>query len=150
MAGPDDDLDPKAWFGIKYIKDNDDYWIALFCGVGSQDGEAGFMFDVASKEFGGRKAWKNSIQSTLVDDLKKLGFKQQDGGKFFLPIRLDLTKLATAFEDDEPDFEEVLEPLQDALNTLVKASLLLDPLVSPTLPVPVVPKKPLVPVLKSV
>jgi hypothetical protein len=141
MAAPGEDSDPKAWFGIECINGDDDYWTALFCGVGSQSGEAGFMFDVLPREFGGRNAWRNNIPPTVVDGLKELGFIQKGGGKFFLPIRLDLTKLATAFEEDEPDFEDVLEPLKDALNKLVEASVLLDPLVSPTLPVQGRPKK---------
>lgn len=81
----------KAIIYIDYIEDNDDYWSALFCGVGTTGGEAGFMLDCDGKAFGGKNAWKRCVKQATpqLDQLAKLGFKNQGNGNFFLPVRAE-------------------------------------------------------------
>lgn len=114
----------KAWFAIDTINDNDDYWTALFCGQASKGGEAGIMFDVDPAKFGGRRAcnaYFREIDPSLIDKLAKKGFKNMGRGQFFLPVRLDSAKLASAWEDNEGEFpadDECFSPLLSALETI--------------------------------
>lgn len=124
-----DDFDPKAWFAIDVIKDNDDYWSALLCNQGSQGGEAGFMFGVDKGTFGKKREWNklfSKIDAAMLTKLEKLGFKivEDEGCKtFFLPIHLDAAMLAETWgKDDEfSDADPCFEPVKAALETLKTA-----------------------------
>lgn len=128
----------KAKIYIQSIESKHDYWSALFCGVGSTGGEAGFMFDCDGKAFGGQIAWRKCVkQATLqLDQLAKLGFKNQGDGNFFLPVRLSTDDLASTWEEsgksgksctfDKDD--DCFQPVQDALARIAKAVPVFDAL----------------------
>lgn len=124
----------KATFEINYIEDNDDYWSALFCGVGTAGGEAGFMFDCDGKAFGGKNAWKRCVRqaTSQLDQLAKLGFKNQDDRNFFLPVRLNTDALASTWEEsgkfDKDD--DCFQPVRDALECIAKAVPVFDALMN--------------------
>lgn len=122
--------DPKAWFALDCLNENDDYWTALFCNQGSAGGEAGFMFRADEGAFGKKRAWNNAFKcmnGALMDDLKKLGFKvvDNDEGKktFFLPIHLDAMKLADTWGNDGEFSGEdsCFDPFKSAVEQLKKA-----------------------------
>jgi hypothetical protein len=117
----------KAWFEVDSRSDNEDYWTALFCRQASAGGEAGFVFNVNHKKFNGKNAWNaysSNIDSDLITELDKNGFKNLGKGKFFLPIHLNADKLVAAWEkcgnEKLDDFveDECFEPLNDALEKL--------------------------------
>ena len=124
----------KAIFEINYIEDNDDYWSALFCGVGTAGGEAGFMFDCDGKAFGGKNAWKRCVRqaTSQLDQLAKLGFKDLGDGNFFLPVRLNTDALASTWEEsgkfDKDD--DCFQPVRDALECIAKAAPVFDALMN--------------------
>lgn len=124
----------KAIIYIDCIEDNDDYWSALFCGVGTAGGEAGFMFDCDGKAFGGKNAWKRCIkQATLqLDQLAKLGFKNQGNGNFFLPVRLNTDALASTWEESGKFLkdDDCFQPVRDALECIAKAVPVFDALMN--------------------
>ena len=124
----------KATFEIDYIEDNDDYWLALFCGVGTAGGEAGFMFDCDGKAFGGKNAWKRCVRqaTSQLDQLAKLGFKDLGDENFFLPVRLNTDALASTWEEsgkfDKDD--DCFQPVRDALECIAKAAPVFDALMN--------------------
>lgn len=126
----------KATFEINCIEDNNDYdyWTALFCGVGTAGGEAGFMFDCDGKAFGGKNAWKRCVRqaTSQLDQLAKLGFKNQGNGNFFLPVRLNTDALASTWEEsgkfDKDD--DCFQPVRDALECIAKAAPVFDALMN--------------------
>ena len=124
----------KAIFKINSIEDNYDYWSALFCGVGTACGEAGFMFDCDGKAFGGKNAWKKCVRkaTSQLDQLAKLGFKNQGNGNFFLPVRLNTDALASTWEEsgkfDKDD--DCFQPVRDALECIAKAAPVFDALMN--------------------
>lgn len=126
LAPPEDRCDPKARFNMDNINDNDDYWIALFCEQGISGGEAGFMFYVKHKEFGGKTAWNNfakTIDQSMLSKLIKLGFKNQGKGVFFLPVHLDANLLARTWEENG-EFthdDDCFDPLRQALEKIKAA-----------------------------
>ena len=124
----------KATFEIDYIEDNDDYWLALFCGVGTAGGEAGFMFDCDVKVFGGKHAWRRCVRqaTSQLDQLAKLGFKDLGDENFFLPVRLNTDALASTWEEsgkfDKDD--DCFQPVRDALECIAKAAPVFDALMN--------------------
>lgn len=123
----------KASFDIECIHGDDDYWTALFCGVGVTGGEAGFMFYCQVSEFGGKVAWRNHIrnQGKLVDAIEALGFKKQNDGNFFLPIRLNASELAKTWDDSGGELkgdDDCFQSVRNALDTIDKSVPLFDAL----------------------
>lgn len=122
----------KAIIYIHCIEDNDDYRSALFCGVGTTGGEAGFMFDCDVKAFGGKNAWKRCVKQATpqLDQLAKLGFKNQSNGNFFLPVRLNTDDLASTWQGSGK-FEkndDCFQPVRVALARIAKAVPVFDAL----------------------
>ena len=125
-----DDFDPKAWFAIEAINDdNDDYWSALLCNQGSESGEAGFMFGVDEGTYGKMKAWNRSfseIDEAAIAKLIILDFKIVEHKRkktFFLPIHLDAAMLAETWGNDG-DFSDVdpcFDPVKVALEKVKTA-----------------------------
>lgn len=122
----------KAWFAIDCIDGDYDYWVALFCGVGVGGGDAGFMFSCQVREFGGKVAWKNHLKNEekLVSDIENLGFKDQNDGSFFLPIRMDASELAKAWDEagELKGDDDCFQPVRDALETVAQSVPLFDAL----------------------
>ena len=118
-------IDSKALFYIGSINDNYDYWTALFCNVGSNGGEAGFIFKYDKKIFGSSKAWNNYIkkEDKIMGKIISLGFINRDDGNFFLPVKLDLQLLANTW-DESGEFtaeDDCFQPIRDALDILAKS-----------------------------
>ena len=117
-----------AMFGFGYEHENSfSYNIADLCNCGQS--RLGFYFakgDGIKKSF-----WKKySIsEKEYLDKLEFFGFKKTDDVEFpwFIPVILDNIKLASAYEND--DFDDVMQPLHEALDTLLKAKCLFDPIV---------------------
>lgn len=127
----DEDPELKAWFEIDYIEDNNDFWTALFCGVATQGGEAGFSFCIDPASFGGKNAWNacaKKIPQDLILALDGIGFKNLGKGKFFLPVRLDCQQLAQSwleFGEFTRD-DDSLIPLAASLEKLKQAVWIFD------------------------
>lgn len=132
MTNQDEDKPEfKARFEIDSIDGDSDYWAALFCGVATQGGRAGFMFQIDPSCFGGKNAWNacvKRIPQDLISRLTNLGFLNQNKGKFFLPVLLNNHLLAKSwieygeFTADDDSFE----PLRQALEKLKQAVPILD------------------------
>lgn len=125
-------INSKAWFTIDCVNGDDDYWEALFCDVGCNGGEAGFMFDYNVKAIGGKTAWKNNIKAAdkTLEEITKLGLKNMGDGRFFLPVKLDLQLLAKTW-DESGEFtmeDDCFQPIRDSLDTLAKSVPLFDAL----------------------
>lgn len=123
-----------AWFEIDVIESHDDYWPALFCGAGTRGGQAGFLFKVNNRIFGGLNPWKKYVNSIITGELmaqlSKLGFKKW-GDKnefFFLPVLLDNKVLAQSWLDygEFTKDDESLAPLNEALEKLKQAAPIFD------------------------
>jgi hypothetical protein len=95
----------------------DYWWLSRLCGVGS--GELGFRWELDEGEFGirGKKAkWKTFIRERAPAFVEK-GFKfESEQGRFFLPVRVDPSRLAQAYESGS--VEDALEPLTQALTRI--------------------------------
>ena len=123
----EDDDSYNTWFAVDStnVDDDDDYWVVLFCGMGLQGAEAGFMFDYDKKAFGGKTAWKNKLKekAEVVEEIVKLGFKQQNDGRFFLPVRLDNQQLADTWKEAGAleGNDDCFQPVRDALEKIIKA-----------------------------
>ncbi len=97
------------WFG--HEEDSSSYNLADLCGCGQT--RMGFYFgkDNVVKN----KIWKNSWQVLpdnslqILDDLGFV-FYNKAGGQWFLPITLDNSKLASAYEDDDYNDPESVTP----------------------------------------
>lgn len=129
----DNYIDSKAWFAIDCVNGDEDYWEALFCNVGSNGGEAGFMFDCNKKVMGGKTAWKNCIKSSgkTIEEITALGFKNMNDGSFFFPVKLDLQLLAKTW-DESGEFtteDDCFQPIRDAMDTLAKSVPFFDALI---------------------
>lgn len=84
----------------------------------------GLFFSVDYNLFGkrGRTKWNTffkSISQDVINKLVKLGFSDHGNGQVYLPIRLDVAKLASAWSNE--DYDEVFNPLINNLNMLLKA-----------------------------
>lgn len=122
----EEDPEFRAWFEIECIEDGDNYWAALFCGVATQGGEAGFKFCINPRIFGGKNAWNASakkIPQDIILKLEGLGFKNLGRGEFFLPVLLDSQKMSQSwFEFGEfTKDDECFTPLCAALEKLKQA-----------------------------
>ncbi|MBM6593091.1 hypothetical protein [Microvirga pudoricolor] len=121
-AGKKQEDDAHAWFGFWGGENDDlsdalteDHWyLTRLCNVGS--GELGFRWHITDGEFGirGKKAkWKSFIRERASGFTAK-GFKfEADAGSFFLPVRIDPTRLAQAYESGS--VEDGLDPVRQAL-----------------------------------
>lgn len=117
----------KSWFELDSTGGENDYWLALFFGVPTQPGEAGFSFTVDPKSFGGKNAWNahcKTISQDKINQLNELGFQNRGKGSFFLPVRLDCTALAETYGEygEFTKDDECFAPLYAALEKL-KASV---------------------------
>lgn len=117
-----------AKFDFGYENDeSNSYDVADLCNCGQS--RLGFFF---AKGNGIKpKLWKQyPISEQLsLEKLEKLGFKKHQSTLFpwFIPVTLNNTKLAAAYEKD--DFDEAMQPLHEALATLLKAKEIFDPIV---------------------
>lgn len=118
----------EAWFEIDCTEsdDDDNYWLALFCNKASNNCEAGFFFDVETKNFGGKRAWDAHLKSIPEEQkasLKEIGFKQFKG-RFFLPLTLCNEELAKSWQAEDPftPDDECFAPLRDALEKLKQSA----------------------------
>ena len=114
------------WFGYENEK-TESYNIADLCGCGQS--RLGFFFSKGDSIK--RSNWKINkiLYEEISEKLNILGFKN-NGDKYdvwFLPVVLDNTKLAWAYEND--DFDEAMQPLLIALDTLLKSRPILDSIV---------------------
>jgi hypothetical protein len=95
----------------------DYWWLSRLCGVGS--GEMGFRWQPDEGDLGirGKKArWKTFIRERAPASVEK-GFKfEPDQGRFFLPVRVDPSRLAQAYESGS--VEDGLEPITQALTRI--------------------------------
>lgn len=122
------DDDPGARFYWGLTEDDSGYILANLCGVGSVI--TGLWFALDEKAFGGKRLWKQGLQaiaSKYIERLKPLGFAYAEPD-FYLPLRLDSGKLADAWSDDI--YDDLLEPVVVALNTLDKAVPIFDELIT--------------------
>lgn len=101
----------KAWFALGFNHgEGNSYDLADLCGVG-QD-EMGFIFRVKYGEFGGKTAWgrfTKSLPMPILVSLQNLGFNDCGKGVFFMPIKLNPSLLAAAWENE--DYEEIMRPV---------------------------------------
>ena len=106
-------------------KERNSYDIANLCECG--DSRIGFYFSKGKKKK--KKYFNSKIKNISEKDIKLLSFNNS-GEKYnglFLPISLNNKDLAADYEND--DFEESMKPLHSALEILLKAKNIFDPIV---------------------
>jgi len=105
--------------------DDDDPSLTLanLCGIGTSSCIMWFEYDVRGK--GTTKAAR-SIGDKYAESLKNFGFSAFDKKlcSFYLPLQLDVSKLADAWMND--DYDELMEPLVTALDNLERAVPIFD------------------------
>jgi len=115
-----------AEFRLEYEKkERNSYDIADICGCG--DSRIGFYF--AKGEQFTNKFFNSKLKNISDKDIEKLFFNNS-GEKYtrlFLPILLNNKDLSTDYEND--DFEVSMKPLHNALNILLNAKNVFDPIV---------------------
>lgn len=121
----------KAWFYVDCLDGNNDFWTATFCGIGTENSEAGFFFSIDPKVFGGKNAWNaytKLIDQELISQLTAIGFHNKDKGRFFLPVRLDINQLAKSWLEygEFSKDDDSLTPLNTALATLNQSVAIFD------------------------
>lgn len=109
--------------------DSNAYYLADLCNVG-QD-EMGFIFQVKYGEFGGKTAWNKfakSVPISIVESLRGLGFNDYGKGVFFIPIKLNPSLLASAWENE--DYEELMQPVIVVLENIKQSVAIFNELFS--------------------
>ncbi|KQY75350.1 hypothetical protein [Brevundimonas sp. Root1423] len=141
----DDDgswLAPKAWrkpdgssgdeffcqFSLEADSDlegaKDGYWLSQLLGLGHA--KLGFRWvrnDV------GKLRWRKAVgaNTALIADLRGLGFSYDEkSGSFFLPVIVEPSAMSDALVQETPQL--ALQPLHDALDTLVRSQAKFDEL----------------------
>lgn len=121
----EDDANPYFAWSRDSDDDNDieSYALADLCGVGTNISTIWFCYDISGK---GWKKAARSIGEKYDERLKSLGFSafDKDEISFYLPLRLDASKLADAWMND--DYDELMEPLVTALENLERAVPIFD------------------------
>lgn len=130
ILGAEDEYDSKAWFYLDFLTgDGDAYDLADLCGVG-QD-EMGLIFRIKFGEFGGKSAWNKFVKSlpaSIVAPLQGLGFNDCGKGVFFMPIKLDPSLLANAWENE--DYEDLMQPVITVLDNIKQSIAIFNELFS--------------------
>lgn len=101
-------------------------WIGTFCGFGG----AGIRLALGTNAIGPR-AWRSLLRTEtgIADALHAAGFLcDSKNGILAMTIAIDRERLSQAFADEE--FEEALQPIEDALGRIHRARPLLDSLVT--------------------
>jgi hypothetical protein len=118
------------WFALAQAEHSNSYALSDLFGVGSTSVNWWFCVHEKGLGFEGKRAWKKSFQAVAgkyAEHLNPLGVLY-DEESFFLPLKLDPTKLADAWSDD--DYDELFGPLIAALDILEKARPILDEMVN--------------------
>lgn len=125
-----EEIDLIARFWLDYLNDEtSSYQLADLCGVGEV--EVGFWLNVSYDKFGGKTRWNNAtrnIPEHIGTELQKLGFYDEGKGLYFIPLRLDAARIASAWENE--DYEEVLVPVTAVLDRLKEAKDSFDAILS--------------------
>lgn len=108
--------------------EKDGYWLSQLLGLGHA--KLGFRWvrnDV------GKLRWRKTVgaNSTLIANLRGLGFSYDEkNGSFFLPVIIDPSAMSDALAQETPQL--ALQPLKDALDTLVRSQAKFDELLQAT------------------
>lgn len=127
----DEESEYYCYFDLDSDLDKDDesssYDIANLCGCG--DTRTGFFVKTNTPNyFGGTRKWKSITKSATENKvLEDSGFVLSKNGYCFLPVTLDIKKLAEAYGSE--DYTEALKPINDAFEKLVKAAPILDKII---------------------
>ncbi|MCW2481288.1 hypothetical protein [Candidatus Symbiopectobacterium sp. NZEC135] len=118
----------KCWFETHtHQGDGVNYNLAAITGVGVKDAQFGFCFEIQASHFGGSKkldAHINNLdpkyRTTLVNCLD---FDDLSGGRFFLPVNVDLDQVIQCWQEfgKFPEDHEVFASVRDALEKLQEA-----------------------------
>jgi hypothetical protein len=97
----------------------DYFWLTRLCRAGR--GMLGFRWYYGADVIGATKPkWKKFVQGQIQRIEKNTSFTYEETGRFFRPFRIDVEKLAAAFEED--DIDKALGPLREALDALPDAA----------------------------
>lgn len=108
--------------------EKDGYWLSQLLGLGHA--KLGFRWvrnDV------GKLRWRKSVgaNTTLIADLRGLGFNYDEkSGSFFLPVIIEPSAMSDALAQETPQL--ALQPMKDALDTLVRSQAKFDELLQAT------------------
>lgn len=127
----------KYWFE-NHVTTNEviDYSLAVLTQSQTEQGAFGFQFKLNSGWFGGTRKMLTYINNTdqkYRTQLAALGFEDQGKGNFFLPVKLDISRVTECWKEYGafPVEHEVFIPLQQALEKLAKSVAIFDELFSP-------------------
>lgn len=126
----DEATEAKAWFSLEFNHgEGNSFDLADLSGVG-QD-EMGITFKIKPSQFGGKTKWNNftkTIPSSLGNKLQTLGFRDFGKGVFFIPIKLNPSLLASAWENE--DYEELMQPVIVVLENIKQSVAIFNELFS--------------------
>lgn len=131
LAQPDWDSESnKCYYEITDTGTEENYYLAIMCNMGTEQGRLGFQFYLDNKYFGGINKIKKSTHSIqrYSNQLKSLGFIDQGKCSYFIPIILDANLLAECWKENGsfPENHEVFSPLKDVLEKLYKSAEIID------------------------
>lgn len=124
--------DCKYWFEYcTSVSEGHDYALTVLTCTGTEQGYMGFEFKINTAHFGGARkvtSYTNTVSREHQEQLKKLGFKDQGKGNYFLPIIIDPKLLTECWEiyGEFPVEHEVFSPLKSTLETLLESTEILD------------------------
>lgn len=125
-GGPGDDY--KCKFSLTHESDQlgdlDYFWLTQLVGQGHS--RLGFRW---SRQDVTKARWKRAVaeNTALIEAARKLGFSYAEkDGSFFLPVVIDVNRLAEAMAEESP--EQALQPFEEAFNKLVQAKPVFDKL----------------------
>lgn len=127
-----EDGDWKYWFETHTAGgDSADYRLATIAGLGTEQAEFGFCFEIRTRYFGGAKklgAYINALDPKYRGQLIDMDFEDLTKGNYYLPFTVDINLVTECWQEygEFPEDHEVFYPLYAALEKVAKAILIFD------------------------
>lgn len=122
----------KYWFETYYLPDDEiDYRLSMLTNTSSKQSMFGIRFTVNSGWIGGNKYLKEfskEISNHHINQLQELDFINQGKGNFFLPLKLNIERVAACWEEHAafPIEHDVFNPIDELMHKLEQSTAIFD------------------------
>ncbi|AIU71607.1 hypothetical protein AT03_03805 [Hafnia alvei FB1] len=126
----------KYWFqNSSTVGKENDYFLAVLTGTGTEQGQLGFEFKLNTGHFGGVKKtanYVNTMEQSYREELQELGMLDHGKGNYFLPVAIEPNILTECWREhgEFPVEHEVFSPLRKTLEMLLQSTKVLDAIFS--------------------